>query len=346
MLSTAVKTVVFAGLQSCGVNALNRRRSSDRLLTLCYHSVIPQVQPHERYRCRNAVSVREFRAHLEILRKRFTPVSADQVANWLSDGIELPPRPVLISFDDGYRNNLTHAAAELNRFGFPAIVFVATGFIDGKRLLWTQELDELVLQWEAERLPLPDGGEVLMRGEHASRDELAERIRQSCKRLSVDRRQSYLEMLRSEGRLSLQQWQRELYEFMTWDEVRELAGRGFAVGSHTVNHPILAQLGPEELDRELQDSKAAVERQLGRPCRWIAYPNGSRSDVSAAVFAAASRAGYEVGFPLFGGFSDRNPVPHVIDRAAIGGGESILRFHAIISGTLHRLQSALPGLRD
>ena len=82
-----------------------------------------------------------------------------------------------------------------------------------------------------------------------------------------------------------------------WERLRELAGRGVEIGSHTCSHPHLPRLGDDELDRELQESRARLEDELGRPCRFLAYPFG---DEDARVRAAARRAGYEAAFALPG----------------------------------------------
>ena len=97
---------------------------------------------------------------------------------------------------------------------------------------------------------------------------------------------------------------------MGWDELRALAGGGVEVGSHTVSHPHLTELQDEELDRELRDSRAELEDELGRPCRFLAYPYG---DDDPRVHEAARRAGYEAAFALPGAVNGFHPyaVPRV-----------------------------------
>jgi peptidoglycan/xylan/chitin deacetylase (PgdA/CDA1 family) len=84
---------------------------------------------------------------------------------------------------------------------------------------------------------------------------------------------------------------------MDWDALRAVAERGFEVGSHTVSHPHLPRLSDAELRHELHDSKARIAGELGRPCRYLAYPFG---DEDARVRAAAAAAGYEAAFALPG----------------------------------------------
>jgi peptidoglycan/xylan/chitin deacetylase (PgdA/CDA1 family) len=84
---------------------------------------------------------------------------------------------------------------------------------------------------------------------------------------------------------------------MDWDELRGLAERGVEVGSHTVTHPHLPTLSDAEIDRELRDSRAQIEDELDRPCRFLAYPVGEHD---ARVRAGAHRAGYEAAHSLVG----------------------------------------------
>ena len=77
---------------------------------------------------------------------------------------------------------------------------------------------------------------------------------------------------------------------MSWDDLRALGDAGWEIGSHSCTHPRLSQLDDEAIARELRDSRAACERELGRPCRSVAYPYG---DADQRVRTAAAAAGYE-----------------------------------------------------
>ena len=77
---------------------------------------------------------------------------------------------------------------------------------------------------------------------------------------------------------------------MSWDALRALAASGWEIGAHTCSHPRLSWLGSEAILGELQQSRAVVEKQLGRVCRSVAYPFGDADD---RVRAAAAAAGYE-----------------------------------------------------
>jgi peptidoglycan/xylan/chitin deacetylase (PgdA/CDA1 family) len=80
---------------------------------------------------------------------------------------------------------------------------------------------------------------------------------------------------------------------LTEQEAGALAAAGMELGSHTVTHPDLRLVDGGELAVELRDSKSAVERITGRPCRTLAYPYGHYDE---RVISAAAEAGYELAF--------------------------------------------------
>jgi peptidoglycan/xylan/chitin deacetylase (PgdA/CDA1 family) len=77
---------------------------------LCYHGIVGEDRPDERFLYRNTISCRQFAVQLEFLRRHFHPISLADLIDCLQRRVLLHPRSVLVTFDDGYRNNLTNAA--------------------------------------------------------------------------------------------------------------------------------------------------------------------------------------------------------------------------------------------
>jgi len=134
---------------------------------------------------------------------------------------------------------------------------------------------------------------------------------------------------------------------MPWQTLRELAAQGIEIGSHTVSHPHLPELGDAELRHELVDSREEIEARLGRPCRFLAYPYG---DNDARVRVAARRAGYIAAYTLRAGW--RGADPFALSRVDIYRRDRLSRFLAKVSpagrpaaGALHaiRRRSGAPG---
>lgn len=123
---------------------------------------------------------------------------------------------------------------------------------------------------------------------------------------------------------------------MRWEELREVAERGVEIGSHAVTHPHLTRLGDRELDLELRESRERIEAELGRPCRYLAYPFG---DENGRVRDAVRAAGYEAAFSLPG------PEPsfgsYALPRVGMYRGDSRLRLAIKTRPSLHRAAAAL-----
>ena len=102
--------------------------------------------------------------------------------------------------------------------------------------------------------------------------------------------------------------------------------------AHTVSHPHLPRLSDAELDRELRDSKAELEDEVGTPCRHLAYPYGEEDD---RVRSAARRAGYDAAFAVDPGRgpTDRFAVP----RLAVYRHDTMVGFRLRTSPLLRRL---------
>lgn len=90
--------------------------------------------------------------------------------------------------------------------------------------------------------------------------------------------------------------------FMSWDQVREISGNGMSIGSHTLHHAFLPLQPREKIREELVESKAAIERQVGRPIHWLSYPVGG---FNAEIQAAAKEAGYQAACTTNRGTSKR-----------------------------------------
>lgn len=337
-MKAALKRSLLGGAHLLGINRVLRSASRKRLLVLCYHGVISESRPDDELRYSTTVSIKEFRAQLRILRRQFAPVAVDDVLAWLQGRAELPRSPVLLTFDDGFRNNLTYAAPELVRHSVPALVNVATQYIGTSELLWPQELVERILRWSGDKLPSTKGPDIVLPTGELARRGVAAQVRRACKVLPDPQRRRYLDRLREQPFGRSHAWDDDLYAFLSWEEVRKLDAMGIEIGSHTATHPILSRLDGPGVERELTASKTAIERALAKPCRAIAYPNGTEVDYNQGVLESAARAGYELGFTLKRSLNRASAWALALDRVDIAGHAPLDVFRARVSGLFSLLE--------
>jgi peptidoglycan/xylan/chitin deacetylase (PgdA/CDA1 family) len=256
------------------------------------------------------VKPQRFAEHLEILRKHGRPMQLHQLAQALRDG-NLPRRALVVTFDDGYADNLYTAKPLLERFEVPATIFVTTGYIGRDREFWWDELERLLLQPgilpETLRLNIGAGvcewklGDTVCYSEddyqqHVSWNvaKVAPTIRHNLynslyQRLlplaEVERREVLDELLRWAGR---EPRARRSHQLVSSDEVVRLSEGGvIEIGAHTVNHPALSGLPAAVQRDEVVESKAHLTRILGRRVTSFAYPYGDYTTETAAIVQGA-----------------------------------------------------------
>lgn len=176
-------------------------------------------------------------------------------------------RRAAITFDDGLRSNITVAYPILQQLRLPAIFFVCPGLIERGAWLWTHEMRQ--------RLASLASAELRELGMHLGSPILREALVEWMKRLPfAERRAAEAQIRAATPRFVPSPAERAEFDLATWDELRHLDPAIVSIGSHTMTHPILSSLDAAHTEREIRDSREAIEREIGRPADLFCYPNG------------------------------------------------------------------------
>lgn len=232
-----------------------------RLSILIYHQVLDAFDP---MRPDEPVES-QFHMQMRLIARYFTPLSLSDALVRMEQG-ELPRNAICVTFDDGYKNNLTVAQPILERYGVPATVFIATAFADGSNM-WNDRLTYLFGKQDLAQLRI--NGEWVQLGGWDTRRALTQQWIKRLKYLPLEERSEIIdEMYRDNGVAE----QPPL--MMSREEIKTLHKTGVGIGAHTMNHPILSRL-PESLQQEeIVRSREALERWTQSPVAHFAYPNG------------------------------------------------------------------------
>jgi peptidoglycan/xylan/chitin deacetylase (PgdA/CDA1 family) len=327
----ALRAFAGAGFDRAYVSLHNRDA-----LVLVYHGILSEEKP-EPFRYHHTAA--EFEAHLDWLGVRGTPATLAEFVRWKRGEWRPPKPPVLVTFDDGYRNNATLAAELLKRKGIPAVFFLASGYVAGDRVLWPDEVFARVCAWDAPQLEGPNGAARPMPQSRAEREALALDMVEECKNAGDAGRRDFIAYLARETPSCEIALDAEAQSFMSWDDARALAAAGFDLGSHTVSHPILRGLPAGDLRRELRESRAVIETQTGRPCTALAFPNGRARDLDASVLAETALA-YDFAFTVSNRWCRAQTDPIQLDRISPPGHADFATFVAHASGLRQWLSDA------
>jgi peptidoglycan/xylan/chitin deacetylase (PgdA/CDA1 family) len=327
-----IQVLKYAGVDRACVSLHNRDA-----LVLAYHGIVGEGKP-DPFRYHHSLA--EFETHLDWLVTRCIPVGLGEFAEWKRGEWRHRKPPVLVTFDDGYRNNAIVAAPLLKRKGIPALFFLASGYVESNLVLWPDEVFARICAWTAPTLDGPNGKAHRIPQDPSERAMLALALVEECKDSSAAHRDDFLAYLARDTPDFDPHQDADAQSFMTWDDVRTLAAAGFDLGSHTVTHPILRSLSPEDLRRELRESRAAIEAQTGRPCKALAYPNGRARDISGRVLAETAAAGYDYAFTVSNRWCRRTADWLQLDRISPPGRADIATFAMHASGLRHWLRQA------
>jgi peptidoglycan/xylan/chitin deacetylase (PgdA/CDA1 family) len=226
-----------------------------------------------------------FADQLSYLATNFRIVSLARMLDRISDQTAASAEEIVLTFDDGLRNNLTQVYPLLKKFNAPATFFVCPGLITCGKWLWNHEA----------RCRLQTLGQIRLK-------ELARHL--SAPSHSVEGLISWMKTLPFQERRRAEEFigvasrrfrpsvtQHAAYDMMSWNELRSLDSDLISIGSHSYSHPILTTLHNDQLEFELRESRRQLEEKLDRPVPYFCYPNGacdSRVHAAAQKFYSAA----------------------------------------------------------
>lgn len=299
------------------LRALVRRPGMAPILT--YHRIHPEPSSI-------SVSPQAFELQMRTLQELFRPLSLTEVVWHLERGKPLPPGAVVVTFDDGFRDNHTTALPILKAHAIPATFFVATDLIGRRAYYWFERVRHGLRSAPLVAAAWPELAPAL---EGRGRAEQIALVTEALKKEEATRARELLEAVCEPVRPTERQT-------MTWDEVRQLASAGMEIGSHSVSHPILSRQSPRDAERELCQSKEQLESELGMPILHFAYPNGQPRDYSPEIVTMARAAGYRSACSMIPGLCGAHSSPFELERLSIRYHYQLPQFLLKLSGRLGR----------
>jgi peptidoglycan/xylan/chitin deacetylase (PgdA/CDA1 family) len=259
------KAITHSGLLS-----LAARFVPARIAILRYHSVQDEPERHANSIGSGIIHATDvFEKQMRTVASEFDPITLDDVLLFLNGEKPTPRRPVAITFDDGYVDNLEIAVPILGRFGIKASFYVTVEPVENGRPPWFCRLRHAF--GTTHRRTWHDSTESRVHNivEAADRKSAFLVASGRCARHAGEAQDQTLSTIEKE--LEVEPLTEKL--MMTWDQVRTLQRSGHIVGSHTLTHPNMACMGLKDLHKECVESKNTLERELGVPVHHFSYPS-------------------------------------------------------------------------
>ncbi|MGH7201119.1 MAG: polysaccharide deacetylase family protein [Planctomycetaceae bacterium] len=318
-LLPAKRDLAVRALDATGLNRLLSRLGTwHGLLVLNYHRIgTPGRSPFDRDLWSAAAD--EFDRQLAHLKEHFDLVGLDDLGDVLH---RRSGRHVMLTFDDGYRDNYEIAFPVLRRHAATATVFLATGFLDRPRVPWWDEIAWMVRTSRREGLNANVWTILPVEFDPPDRALAIRRLLATFKQLRGHETPAFLEFLGEAAGSGRCPTEHAADLWMTWDMVREMRRAGTTFGGHTVNHPVLASLPADEQDREIAGCKARLAAELREPVVAFSYPVGKAGAYDETTQRCLRARGFRWAFGYAGGYIrpscyDRYALPRVAVETTI-----------------------------
>ncbi len=238
-----------------------------------------------------------FKKQISYLKKKFEIISMDEFYTRFQNKT-FTNNEMVLTFDDGYANNLYVVSPYLKKLSIPFTVFVSTEHIEKGELFPTSIARMILLGTELKNVSIPS---LSINKKNISnkidKEDLYQIIITQLKSRPLEDVKAIVNDLISN--LSSEEYEVLKKKFkttkpMSWEEVIKLHQSGATIGSHCKYHICChTNQAEQEVRKQIIESKNILEEKLQTECKYFAYPNGNYTPASNLF---VKEAGYAMGF--------------------------------------------------
>ena len=280
----------FEALALPGVPGTLRRFSAARGLIFTLHRVLPDAPAS--FAPNSILQIRPDFLEAVIVRTReagFDIVDLDEAARRIIAGDAKPF--VVLTFDDGYRDNLVHALPILRKHAAPFTLYIPTGLIDGVGLVWWQALEDIIAANDVVVFEMPEGPYYGDAGTLEQKSATFAQVYERYRKMPEPDREASIRTLAERYGFDLAAHCRDL--IMDWSELKTFANDPLCtIGAHTVYHYELSKLEERQMRAEIEQSANVLEAQFGKRPKHLSYPIGGVAAAGPREFTAATDLGF------------------------------------------------------
>ena len=314
-VKTLLKFTIAGLLYFSGVSwiALRIRLKREKQpIILMYHRILPDNDPGLNYsQAGIVVSKGTFEAQMKFIKQKFPLISISDYAREYNSQ-RVSSDYLIVTFDDGWKDNFQYAFPILKQLGIPATIFLTVDFIASKKELWFYQILKLLKSSSIARqklIALLNDYQSARQSDYISDDELIEQL----KNLHLETILAIINKIQEDSAV-VSSKSRDSETMLDWSEIAIMAESGIDFGSHGLSHSIITLLNEEQIWKELSVSKSAIEEKLHKPVLSYAYPNGNYNE---SIQVMVKKAGYLCAAATRGDNSSNN-IPDILALRRVG----------------------------
>lgn len=285
------------------------------------------------------VTPKRFEAALRALTANYAPVRLEDVLT-NGDGHGLPPRALLVTFDDAYASVAEWAGPLCRRYGVPAVFFVNAAFVDNQRLAPDNLVCYVANVLGMEKIN--SAAQAIPGFESLELHSLAEVFGVLFQTISLNEREVFLNALRKYSGIDECRMAKDANLYLTGKQLQNLTSIDFEIGNHTYTHTHCRCLSQQEFVSEVDRNKRELEALTGTAIRSFSVPYGSSKDLTPQLADHLKRTGHETVFLSESVANPREPDLFHLDRVSTcAESESTLIFEIEVLPRLRALRDRM-----
>lgn len=251
---------------------------------------------HKRDTLESSITAANFEKILDyLINKKYNIISlSDYLQLRRSTNSTLPPKIVIITVDDGYKDFYDVAYPILRDRKLPATFFVTSNFANGNFWLWHDRLHFILENTHLESFTFELNGQnrSFSINSHSDIAKTWSVFSEYCVQATNNEKWQIISTLEKTLDATLPSQPPAKYTSVSWKELREMAANNIEIGAHTCTHPILSKIPLCDLTKEITSPKKEIEEKVGVQVFSFCYPNGTDRDISNDVINTTMQAGY------------------------------------------------------
>ena len=259
-----------------------------KYLILLYHRVLPySIFDPVNY----SILLEEFIEQINYLMENYEIIPYNEI----SKNVDKKNTKIIISFDDGYKDNFKYAFPILKENNLSAIFFILSDYIGSKKIIWDREICLIVnfANNNNKSFEIKNSKDnIVFLKNHDAKISVNNlwKIINYLKKLEPKFINSQL--LNLKDQIDYQYNYQDMDYCMSWEEIKIMSKSGMSFGSHGCSHVSFSNISKETLHKELVNSKKEIEKNLNISCTAIAFPFGSNNDYNNETINQSLKAGY------------------------------------------------------
>lgn len=225
------------------------------------------------------INYKKFEEYLKFFKKNGYNLSIDELVYCLSNNINPPDNSYVITFDDGFKNNLTVASEILDKHNLKATFYLTTNFIENNENSWIDEIEFFVENNPFYEIEL-ENKKISFTNNLNSKINFLNKIRKIIKgNINID--SDYFKKFFKKKNLISSKNYPSIFEKMSWQDVQKLLRNPlFTIGGHSHGHKIFTSMKEKEMQNDINKSIFLFKKRLNLNLRHYSYPEGLKNTYS------------------------------------------------------------------